>query len=105
MLPGWPLAVAGDGQGLLCLPGTPVSSEITAHPASLESRAPDSDTFWGKQHLMSVHGRSGQPLPGGGLCAREEGASSRLCSLQTLTVPGVGAAPRCPITQPRDADV
>lgn len=107
-LPGWPLA--GDGQGLLCLPGTPASSDTTAHSASLESRTPDSDTFLGKQHLMSVHSRFGQPplgLPehGGRLCAREEGASSRSCSPQTLTVPRVGAAPWCPVTQPRDTGV
>lgn len=88
----WPSAVAGDEQGLLCLSGTPASSEITAHPVSLESGMPDSDTFLGKQHLMSVHGRSGQPLPGQGWCCRTAAGGS----VQGRRVPHPGRAPPRP---------
>lgn len=96
MLPRWPpavaQAVAGDGQGLLCLPGTPASSEITAHPASLGSGTLDSDTFLGMQHLMSVHGRSGQPLLGQGWCCRSMAGGS----VQGRRVPHPGRAPPRP---------
>lgn len=83
----WPSAVAGDEQGLLCLSRTPASSEITAHPVSLESGMLDSDTFLGKQHLMSVHGRSGQ-----GWCCRTAAGGS----VQGRRVPYPGRAPPRP---------
>lgn len=118
MLLRWTLAMlqtmVDDGQRTLCLLGTPASSETAADPASLESGTLVPDMLVGKQHLILVQGRSGHPLPGQRWCcqsgmgkfsAREEGASSWLCSPQTLACPGSGyTALRCHITQHRDAD-
>lgn len=66
----------------------------------------DSDIFLGKQHLMLVHGRSGQPLPGAG--GSVQGRRVHHPGRAPLSPPlslGWMQCPAAPVTQPREADV